>query len=324
MAKLLVQIPALNEAATLRLVLDGLPKELPGVSEVGVVVVDDGSSDQTAQIASDWGAYVVRHESTRGVGEAFRSGLRKSLELGADVVVTMDADGQFNGSDIEKLVAPIIRDEADFVSASRFKDPTMTPKMPYAKSWGNRVIARWLSRMTGRTFFDVSCGMRAYNRQAALRLNPQGRFTYTHEVFLSLAFSGLRIQEVPVRVESREHGDSRVASNLFRYGWRAASIIFATYRDYRPLAFFGTIAAAFGIVGLAAWIFLFAHWLMTGAFTPYKYVGFAGGLFCGSALLVYLIGLLAAMLVRIRSGIDALSVRIGSAEQKLQKPTSMD
>lgn len=194
----------------------------------------------------------------------------------------------------------------------------MTPSMPYAKHWGNRVIARWLSRMTGRAFYDVSCGMRAYSRQAALRLNPQGGFTYTHEVFLCLAFSGLRILEVPVKVAGRVHGDSRVANNLFRYAWRAASIILATYRDYRPLAFFGAIAAVFGVFGAAAFIFLFGHWLATGAFTPYKYIGFAGGLLCGSGLLVFLIGLVAAMLVRVRSGIDALAVRVGAIEQGLR------
>lgn len=318
--KLIVQIPALNEAASIGAVLGALPRSMPGVDEIVCVVVDDGSTDGTGELARSKGAVVVRHACPRGVGEAFRSGLRKSLDLGADVIVTMDADGQFDAADIVKLADPILRDDADFVSASRFKDAAMTPEMPYAKNWGNRVIARWLSHMTGRTFYDVSCGMRAYSRQAALRLNPQGRFTYTHEVFLSLAFSGLRIEEIPVRVAGRAHGKSRVASNLFRYGWQAASIILATYRDYRPLAFFGAIAAVFATFGMGAMIFLAGHWLATGAFTPYKYIGFAGGLLCGSALLVYLIGLVAAMLVRIRSGIDTLAVRVGSVEQRLSRP----
>lgn len=314
--KLIVQIPALNEAESIGGVIDGLPRSLPGIDEIKCVVIDDGSSDNTGSIATKHGAVVLRHDRPRGVGEAFRSGLARSLQLGADVIVTIDADGQFQSKDIAKLVEPIVNDQADFVSASRFKDPVLTPVMPYAKSWGNRVIARWLSRMTGRQFYDVSCGLRAYSRQAALRLNPQGGFTYTHEVFLCLAFSGLRILEVPVQVGGRQHGDSRVANNLIKYAWRAASIILATYRDYRPLAFFGAIAGVFAIIGGVALTFLFAHWVMTGSFTPYKYVGFAGGLFCASALLVYLIGLVAAMLVRLRSGIESLAIRVGEIDRR--------
>ena len=317
--KLIIQIPALNEADSIGAVLDSLPKTMHGIDDIACVVVDDGSTDDTGALAEQHGAVVLRHDSPRGVGEAFRTGLARSLQLGADIVATIDADGQFDPADIAKLVEPIIKDQADFVSASRFKDPALTPDMPYAKHWGNRVIARWLSRMTGREFFDVSCGMRAYSRPAALRLNPQGGFTYTHEVFLCLAFSGLRIKEIPVSVKGRKHGDSRVANNLLRYAWRAASIILATYRDYRPLAFFGTMAGVFGLPGLVSLAFLYSHWLLTGAFTPYKYIGFAGGLLCGAALLIYLIGLVAAMLVRLRSGIEGVALKIGAVEQHLNQ-----
>lgn len=317
--RLIIQLPALNEVASIGAVLRALPKKLPGIDEILVVVVDDGSTDGTGKIALENGAIVVTHERPRGVGAAFRSGLARSIELNPDLIVTMDADGQFNSSDLPALIQPLLCGEADFVSASRFKDQAFEPSMPRAKRWGNKIIARWLSHMTGQTFHDVSCGFRAYPRKAFLRLDPQGDFTYTHEVFLSLAFAGLRIKEVPVVVRGvREHGRSRVAGNLFRYAWRAGAIILSTYRDYRPMAFFGRIAGVLGICGIAALGFLGVHWLRTGAFFPYKVVGFAGGALCGAALMVALMGFVSSMLVRVRSGVEMALFRTGELERLLR------
>ncbi len=318
--RLIIQLPALNEAASIGAVLGALPTELAGIEEIRVVVVDDGSTDDTGRIALEHGAVVVRHERPRGVGAAFRTGLARSIAFYPDVIVTMDADGQFNPGDIATLIAPILAGEAEFVSASRFKDPAFEPTMPRAKRWGNGVIARWLSYMTGQTFHDVSCGFRAYSRKAFLRLDPQGDFTYTHEVFLSLAFAGLRIREVPVSVRGvREHGQSRVAGNLLRYAWRAGAIILATYRDYRPMAFFGWISAVLGVGGIVALSFLGGHWLRTGAFFPYKVVGFAGGALCGAALLVALMGVVSSMLVRVRSGVEMALFRTGDLEHQVRR-----
>lgn len=311
MCTLVIQLPALNEEASIGAVLDALPKSLPGVGEIRVVVVDDGCTDDTGRIAAARGATVIRHPRTMGVGAAFRSGLQCATEMGADIVVTIDADGQFDADDIGTLVAPILANEADFVTASRFKDPDFEPVMPGVKRWGNAVIARWISHMTGLTFADVSCGFRAYSRNAFLRLNLTGDFTYTHEVFLSLAFAGVRIREVPVHVRGkRQHGTSRVAGNLFRYAWGAGGIILGTYRDYRPLRFFSIIALACFGLGAAALGFLGLHWLRTGAFTPYKAAGFVGGCFWGAALLVFLFGLVAQMQVRIRTGLEDVVYRV--------------
>ncbi|OGV74035.1 MAG: hypothetical protein A2269_01515 [Lentisphaerae bacterium RIFOXYA12_FULL_60_10] len=311
MSRLIIQLPALNEAISIGGVLKALPTSLPGIDEIRVVVVDDGSTDDTGCIAAEHGATVIRHARPMGVGAAFRSGLQCVTELGADIVVTLDADGQFDPADIGALVAPILAGEADFVTASRFKDPALEPDMPPAKRWGNAVIARWISRMTGQSFADVSCGFRAYSRNAFLRLNLTGDFTYTHEVFLNLAFAGVRIREVPVRVRGqRQHGTSRVAGNLFRYAWRAAGIILGTYRDYYPLRFFSALALACFGVGAVALGCLGIHWLRTGAFSPYKAVGFFGGSLWGAGLLVYLIGLVAQMQVRIRNGMEDVLYRV--------------
>lgn len=320
MNRLVIYMPALNESSSIGAVLDALPDTIEGVDDIRVIVVDDGSTDDTGAIARERGAMVIRHEEPRGVGRAFRTGLTHAIESGADILVSIDADGQFNPRDIPVLIAPILRGEVDFVSASRFKDPALAPEMPGAKAWGNRVIARWLSRMTGQTFYDVSCGFRAYARKAFLRLDPQGAFTYTHEVFLAIAFAGLRIRELPVSVRGvREHGESRVANNLFRYAWHAASIILATYRDYRPLAFFGGLASVLTAVGAMLLAGLLAHWLRTGALFPYRAIGFLGGALCGAGLLVYLVGLVAAMMARLRSGVETALYRAGEATHYLRE-----
>src|SRR5690606_29841681 len=129
-----------------------------------------------------------------GVGVAFHTALRYAINNGADFIATLDADGQFNPADIPKLVAPVFAGDADFSTASRFKDPALVPEgMTAIKLWGNRMMSRLISRLARQKFYDVSCGMRCYNRRAMLSLNLMGEFTYTQEVFLNLAFKRLVI-----------------------------------------------------------------------------------------------------------------------------------
>lgn len=299
--KLVVQLPALNEEATLAEVLARIPRTIQGIHEVLTLVVDDGSTDATGEIARAAGARVVRHETSRGVGAAFRSGIAAATEMGADIVVTIDADGQFNPEDIPKLIHPILEGEADFVTASRFIDKALTPDMPRVKRWGNDFMARWISTMVNKRFYDVSCGFRAYSRNAFLRLILIGDFTYTHEVFLSLAFAQVPIREVPIVVRGvREHGESRVAGSIFRYGRRTASIILKTYRDYKPLRFFTQMAAWSMLCSTGFFGFLLMHKIRSGGFFPHKWAGFAGGAFAGAALTIFLVGIVAEMLDRMR------------------------
>ena len=318
--KLVVQIPALNEEASIVKVLSSIPRQIAAIDEIVLLVVDDGSRDRTAELARANGAVVVSHPQNRGVGAAFRTGISKSTELNADIVVTIDADGQFNPGDIPRLIAPIVNGEADFVTASRFMDPALIPEMPSAKRWGNDFIARWVSSMIRQRFYDVSCGFRAYSRNAFLRLNLLGDFTYTHEVFLTLAFADIMIREVPVKVRGvREHGESRVASNLWRYGTRTASIILKTYRDYRPLRFFSFFGTVMGIIALAFFLFLMSVKIRTGMFTPHKWSGFVAGAFAATGMILFLVGVVAEMLDRIRISADEALFRIRRVEQDLNR-----
>jgi len=268
-AHLLVAIPALDEERTIADVIRSIPRQIAGVGSLEVLVVDDGSTDGTAEEARRAGARVERHESTRGVGAAFCTALHYGRESGADLIVSIDADGQFDAGDIPRLVEPVLRGEADFTTASRFLDPSLIPDdMPAVKRWGNRVMARIISKLAGQRIHDVSCGMRCYGRRAAMELNPMASFTYTQEILLNLAFKHLRIVEVPIRVRGvREHGKSRVANSVIRYGFRTTLIMARCYRDYRPMALFGGLALGVGGVGLLLSTFLGIHYLMTGFFT---------------------------------------------------------
>jgi glycosyltransferase involved in cell wall biosynthesis len=306
-ARLLVSLPALDEAATIADVIEAIPREIVGIGEVRVLVVDDGSADETASLARAAGAHVIRHDVTRGVGAAFQTALAHARESGADFFVTLDADGQFDPAEIPRVMAPVLEGRADCATGSRFLDPALEPEMPRMKRWGNRQVARIVSGLTGRRFADVSCGMRCYGREAVLRLNLLGKFTYTHEVLLDLCFKGLRVVEVPIRVRGeREYGESRVAGSLLRYAINTTRIIVGSYRDYNPLRFFGAIALALFVPALLLELFFFGHYLATGSFSPHKWAGFSGaGLGILSLLMVFM-GMIGDMLNRHRVYLEEL------------------
>jgi len=315
--KLVVQLPALNEEATIAQVLAEIPDHIPGITEIVKLVVNDGSTDRTAELARAGGAIVISHERPRGVGAAFKSGVERAGELNADIIVTIDSDGQFNPKDIPTVIQPIIDGEADFTTASRFLDPELVPEMPKSKLWGNAFVARWVSGLIGKTFRDVSCGFRAYGKNAYLRLVLMGEFTYTHETFLCLAFARMRMQEVPIVVQGvRSHGDSRVANNLFKYGWRTANIIWRAYRDYKPLRFFGALAALSAFIGLCCGAFLLWWKWKSGGFFPHKWAGFASAFFFFIGLTLFIVGVLAEMLDRIRFINEEALYRVRRLEQE--------
>src|ERR1051326_3502753 len=185
--KLVVTIPALNEEATIAQVVGGVPKKIAGVSDIEVIVINDGSTDRTADEASGAGALVVTLHNRPGLGKVFGTGFERAMRRGADIIVNIDGDGQFDPADIAKLVQPILEGEADFVTCSRFADDSLRPTMPRVKYWGNRVVTGIINWVCGgTTFTDVSCGFRAFNREAAYRLTLFGRFTYTQECFIDL------------------------------------------------------------------------------------------------------------------------------------------
>jgi glycosyltransferase involved in cell wall biosynthesis len=300
--RMLVVLPALNEEASLGAVLDRVPRNVPGVARVEVLVVDDGSTDATAAIAREHGADVISHGRNLGVGSALQTGLAEAVRRGVSVVVNIDSDGQFAPEDIPKLAAPVIEDRVDFVTASRFKDPSLIPEMPKLKLWGNWGMSRIVSRLVGQSFADVSCGFRAYGREAVLHLVLLGQFTYTQESFLVLSRKGLRMMEMPMKVRGvREHGQSRIASNLWRYAWRTLGIMYSFLRDYSPALLFNTAAGGFLTLALGFAAFFLGHRALTGAFSPHIWAGFVAAFLFGLGALIFGLGQVAEMVARLRS-----------------------
>ncbi|HOW28873.1 MAG TPA: glycosyltransferase family 2 protein [Elusimicrobiota bacterium] len=301
MKTLCVIIPCLNEEKTIGNVISRIPKHISGIDKIATIVIDDGSTDNSGSIARSHGARIIRNSVSRGVGYAFRAGIEESLRQNADIVVNIDGDGQFNPEDIESLIAPLCEDAADIVTASRFKNKEFHLDMPKTKYWGNQIVSRIVSFLTGLQIHDASCGFRAYNQKAALNINLFGDFTYTHEVLLDLAFKGMRICELPLQIRGvREHGTSRVAHSLLNYAFHSLRIMFNTYRDFKPFKLFSTLSLIFFIISSALGAFFFGHYLVTGRFSGHLWAGFLSGFMFFTALSFFITALITDKLSRMR------------------------
>lgn len=297
--RLVVGIPAYDEEASIAAVVRSIPRVIAGVTEVQVVVVDDGSRDRTAELALSAGATVIRHGGNRGLGAAFRTMVRHAIAEGADLLVTLDGDGQFDARQIPELIRPLRERRALVATASRFLDPAKEPVMPWIKKWGNRRVAGMVSAMTGRRYADVSCGFRAYSRDALLQLTVHHPFTYTHETFLDLAAKRIPFTEVPLGVRGvREHGRSKMASSVLRYGMRTSAILLRTYRDQKPLAACAWIATPLVLAGAVLLALSLAQVVATGSWL--KWAAFAGAALLATALALVFVGFLADILTRLR------------------------
>jgi glycosyltransferase involved in cell wall biosynthesis len=232
--KVVVYLPALNEAETIAGVLDGIPRRIPGVEAIETLVVDDGSTDGTAAIAVQHGARVVRHDRNLGTGRTFVSGITAALEAGADIIVSMDADGQFRGADIATLIQPILDGDADVALCTRFSRHTLIGQMALLKRFGNHLLTRIISAIAGIPFTDVSCGFRAVSRKAALQVDIHSDFEYIHESLLNWTSQGLRIQEVSLSVlAERPAGTSRIMRSVVRYAYRYTPALMRALADHR-------------------------------------------------------------------------------------------
>jgi glycosyltransferase involved in cell wall biosynthesis len=302
--KLLVFTFAHNEEKTIKEVLTGIPKKIEGITEIVKLVVDDGSTDDTAKIAKQEGAVVIRNGAMKRLSYSFQVAVDYALEIGADIAVNIDADLQMNPGDIPKLVVPIVQGKADFVSADRFTDPQTgkfrrPENMPFGKFLGNLMGAFIVSRLSNQTFNDVTCGFRAYNRKALLNVNINTKDTYTQESFQILATKKLNILQIPVVIKYYKGRKSRMVSSVFKYVSRSALNIIRAFRDYAPLRFFTILGSIFFIPGLVFMLYTGAHWLNTGSFHPYKFLGILGIYAASLGILTYLIGIVADMLDRV-------------------------
>jgi glycosyltransferase involved in cell wall biosynthesis len=260
--KLIIQIPCLNEEATLPDTIAALPREIPGFDAVELLVIDDGSTDRTVEVAREQGVeHIVRLTSNRGLAAAFQAGLDACLKLGADAIVNTDADNQYSGTDVPKLVAPILAGEADMVVGDR---QVATIDHFSARKKRLQRLGSWVvRRVSGTDIADTTSGFRAYNREAALGLLVTDNFTYTLESLIQAGKMLVAVGQVPVETNPQTR-ESRLFSTTGAYVRRNALSILRIYARYEPLRVFAGASVLVGVLALAAWMPFLVDWIFNG------------------------------------------------------------
>ncbi len=249
--KLIIQIPCFNEEATLPGTLADLPRQVEGIETVEWLVIDDGSTDRTVEVARENGVdHIVRLTNNRGLAAAFQAGLDASLKLGADIVVNTDADNQYYGGDIPKLVAPILAGDADMVIGDRKTDQIehFSPVKKRLQRLGSAVVRR----ASGTNVPDTTSGFRSYNREAGLQMQVVSKFTYTLESIIQAGKMLVAVDHVPVRTNPKTR-ESRLFPSMWAYVRRNTVSIFRIYALYEPLRVFMAAAAVVALVGVVIW-----------------------------------------------------------------------
>jgi glycosyltransferase involved in cell wall biosynthesis len=303
--KLLIVSVCKNEAATIEELIKRIPRKYPNVKNVDICIVDDGSTDGTAELARKAGATVISDGVSKGLAFRFREVLDMALQEDVDVLVNIDGDLQFKPEDIPKIADPVLENKADFVAADRFFDEKTKKlrrphNMPAGKYYGNKLGAWVVSRLARHKFNDVTCGFRAYNRDAILALNLNSTHTYTQESFQILAAKRMRILTLPTYVAYYKGRKSRVVTSLVSYIATSSLNIMRAYRDFAPLRFFFSVGMVPFLLGLACLVFFLVHWIVTGSFSPFKFVGFTGLYLVTMAFFLWALGLMSDMMVRIQ------------------------
>jgi glycosyltransferase involved in cell wall biosynthesis len=261
--KLIIQIPCYNEAETLEVTLNDLPRQIEGIDTIEYLIIDDGSSDQTAEVARNWGVHhVVRFKRNRGLAKGFMAGLDASLKAGADIIVNTDADNQYVGADIALLVEPILKGQADIVIGTRpiGQMEQFSPLKKCLQRFGS-----WVVRKVSHTnISDAPSGFRAYSREAAIGINVINDYTYTLETIVQAGRNQMAILGVPIRTNP-ELRKSRLISSTWGYVKKSILIILRSMMWYRPLTFFTILATFPMLIGIGVTIrFLVAYFAGRG------------------------------------------------------------
>lgn len=254
--KLIIQIPCLNEAETLEIALNDLPKHIDGIDEIEYLIINDGSTDNTVEVAKKWGVnYVVNFTRNKGLAKGFMAGIDACLRNGADIIVNTDADNQYCGEDIEKLVRPILEGKSDIVIGERPIDDTehFSPLKKKLQHFGSYIV-----RVASKTDIpDAPSGFRAFSREAAMHLNVMNNYTYTLETIVQAGRTSVAIDSVPIRTNG-ELRKSRLFHSMFGYVKRSMLTIIRAFLMYRPLTFFSIL----GLIPFTAGLLLAVRFLV--------------------------------------------------------------
>ena len=305
--KLIIQIPCLNEADTLLIALNDLPKHIDGVDEIEYLIINDGSTDNTVEVAKEWGVnYVVSFTRNKGLAKGFMAGIDACLRNGADIIVNTDADNQYCGEDIEKLVRPILEGKSDIVIGERPIDQTehFSPLKKKLQHFGSYVV-----RVASKTDIpDAPSGFRAFSREAAMHLNVMNNYTYTLETIVQAGRTSMAIDSVPIRTNG-ELRKSRLFHSMFGYVKRSMLTIIRAFLMYRPLTFFSILGLIPFVGGLALGI----------RFLVYLFSGSGGGhvqslVFASTLLLLgfmtFILGLQADIIANNRKLLEDIQYRV--------------
>lgn len=309
--KLIIQIPCLNEAGTLQIALQALPRQVPGFSEVEWLIIDDGSTDDTAALAGRLGVdHIVRHPFNRGLAAAFMTGLDACLRLGADVIVNTDADNQYEAADIPILTGPVLAGQADMVIGSRPIDDTdhfswIKKKLQRLGSWAVRVASK--TRVE-----DAPSGFRAISRETAMRLNVFNAYTYTLETIIQAGLSNLRVVSVPIRTNP-DVRPSRLVKSISSYVRRSLITILRVVIIYRPLRVFVWVGAIIGGIGAVA-SFRFLYYYLTGNGDGHIQSLIFASLFILLGALLWMMGIIAELISTNRKLLERINWRVQRLE----------
>lgn len=315
MKKLIIQIPCYNEEKTLPLTLSNIPRTIEGVDQVEILVIDDGSTDRTVEVARENGAdYIVRFANNKGLAEGFLTGLDACLRLGADIIVNTDGDNQYSGEDVAKLIEPIVNGKADIVVGDRQIDriphfSIMKKKLQHLGSWVVR-------RVSGTNIPDTTSGFRAFSREAALKLNVVSKFSYTLETIIQAGKKNIAITNVPIATNAKLR-ESRLFKSTYSYIKRSISTIFRIYMMYEPIKTFFLIG---GII-ISGGFMLSLRYLYFYFFTPYGGKGHVQSLILAAVLFivgfqVVIIGLLSDVIAANRRLLEETLYRVKKLEFK--------
>jgi len=255
--KLIIQIPCYNEEDTLTATVDDLPRQIDGIDVIEYLIIDDGSRDKTVEVARKVGIHhIVSFKSNRGLARAFEAGVDACLKLGADIIVNTDADNQYNGKDIKKLISPILKNAAEIVVGERPISTTehFSATKKIMQKFGSFVVRK----ASGTKVPDAPSGFRAYTREAALRLNVINNYTYTLETIIQAGHNRIPITSVPIRTNP-DTRESRLFKSMWKYIQQSAIVIIRSLMMYRPLKFFlilGGIVSTAGVAVIIRWLLL--------------------------------------------------------------------
>lgn len=317
--KAIIQIPCHNEENSIAACLSALPREIPGIDSVEWLIIDDGCTDRTVEVARSHGIdHVVRLQRRQGLAKAFMAGIEACIEAGADIIVNTDGDNQYDAADIPKLVQPIIEGKADFVIGSRPIDTI--EDFSKGKKYLQK-IGSWVVRLASRTDIpDGPSGFRAMSRKLAMSLNVFDSYTYTLETIIQAGAGGWNIAFVPVHT-NRSLRPSRLVKSIPHYVLRAANTIVRIFMTYRPFRFFAIPGlVAFGVGVLIGFRFLYFYFSGSGAGHIQSLI--LGAVLMGNGFLLVLVGLLADLISVNRRLLEKVDLRMGKVEEKLRSRDS--